>query len=143
MSKLIDSIKIKAKLLQKAKQKSQPDFKLKDAYEILAQTAGYPSWRDWKEILDEHKIFAPPGGAIWHVWYAQLEDAVSHLNTTENTYLIPYQKHFFICDSHYLITLGIEKSDADLILVGRNWATPVDYTAWERLLKKITQFKSR
>lgn len=143
MSKLIDSLKIKAKLLQKAKIKKQPDFKLKQAYEILALAAGYASWREWKEILDEHQIFAPPGAAIWHVWYSNLEEAQLHLTTTSNTFLIPHQKHFFICDQNYVKTLGIDANDTDLKLVGRNWATPMDYDAWERMLKKISQSRSR
>ena len=141
MSKLIESLKIKAKLLQKAKQKSQPDFKLKEAFEILAKAAGFSSWREWKEVLDEHQIFSPPGAAIWHVWYSNLEEAHLHLTTTTDTFLIPYQKHFFICDQNYLAALGLDTHDVDLLLVGRNWAAPTDYQAWERLLKKISLFR--
>ncbi len=136
MSKLVESVRIKAKLLQKAKIKTNPEFKLKDCYHILAKAAGFASWAEWKEVLEDHSVFAPPGAAIWHVWYSDYGKALGHLSSKPNCYLIPFQKHFFVCDEHYIQQLGVDSS-SDLDLVGNNWAEPKDMLAWKRLVSRM------
>ena len=131
------SLRIKAKLLQKAKKKSGTNILLKDAFAILAKTAGFASWQDLKATLEANQIFCPNGhSAIWKNWYASYEMALSDLTATEN-YLIPYQKEFFICDQNYIQFLGLQIEDADLLKVGHNWVQPKDMKSFERLIKKI------
>lgn len=137
MPKLLESVRIKVKLLQKAKLKTNPDFKLKSAYEILAKAAGFASWREWKEVLEEHELYAPPGSSLWHVWYSDYEKALKHLSEVKNAYLIPFQKHYFICDDHYIQSLGIRSDDSDLLGVGPNWAEPKSSKAWNNLILKL------
>jgi len=79
MSKLIESIKIKAKLLQKLKLKKDPHFKLKNAY----------------------------------------------------------QKHFFVCDEHYIRFLGYELSNPEILATGRNWAHPLNASSLETIKNRI------
>ena len=133
----LESLKIKAKLLQKAKLKAGKPIQLKVAFEMLAKHAGFRSWRDMKENIEANEFVAPkPGGAYWNVWYSSYEEAVEHLTTMEG-YLLPYQKHFFICDINYIENLGIDRANEDLKLVGNNWVAPKDAAAMKRLRAKI------
>ncbi|MCO5142561.1 MAG: hypothetical protein M9962_05670 [Oligoflexia bacterium] len=135
----LDALKIKAKLLQKAKSRVGSPIALKEAYEILAKSAGFSSWREMKSTLDTHEILRPPhASALWNVWYGSYEEAKTHV-LEHGGYLLPYQKQFFVCDENYVLNLGIETDDPDLKKVGRDWVTPKDATAWNRLLVKISR----
>lgn len=136
-----ESLKIKAKLLQKAKKKAGNPIPLKDALNTIAKASGFSSWRALKEVLDATEHFHPPrSSAYWNVWYSSYEEACDHL-TQSGTFLLPYEKHFFICDEHYIERLGIASDDPDLAKVGRNWVEPQDAEAWERILRKIEKKK--
>ncbi|AFY00209.1 hypothetical protein Bdt_0501 [Bdellovibrio bacteriovorus str. Tiberius] len=133
----LESYKIKAKLLQKAKQKSGQDFQLKDAFALIAKTAGFASWNDLKATLENQVDFCKKGhSAYWKVWYASYDEARAHLDS-DGGYLLPYQKDFFICDENFIQWLGLEVTDEDLLKVGRDWAKPLDADAYSRLLKKM------
>lgn len=132
----IDSLKIKAKLLQKAKKKQGQEIALKDAYAIIAKTAGYSSWKEMKDEYESADVLNPPKwSAQWKNWFASKEEALKHL--TNDSYLIPYRKECFICDSNYIEALGILPNDLDLAKVGHDWTSPKDSNAWERLITKI------
>lgn len=134
----LESLKIKAKLLQKAKIKASNDFALKDAYAILAKTAGYRSWKEMKDDYEVSDVFNPPRwSAQWKNWFNTREEALEHFNSREN-YLIPFRKQFFICDENYIKALGIEMDDDDLNAVGNDWTNPQDVKSWGRLVHKIT-----
>lgn len=133
---VLESLKIRAKLLQKAKKKNGEEIQLKDALEKVAVSAGYESWRELKVSLEETEMFNPSNwSAQWKTWFATYEEAKSHLS--DSTYLLPYRKQFFICDHHYLESLGIELNDKDLKLVGNDWVKPVDEKAFLRLKQKV------
>jgi hypothetical protein len=134
----VESLKIKAKLLQKAKKKAGKDIQLKDALETLAKASGFASWREFKEILEATEMFYPrKGTAYWNVWYSSYEKACAHLKEIPTGYLLPYQKDFFVCDIDYIESIGISREDADLKKVGRNWVEPQNSQAWGRLLRKM------
>jgi hypothetical protein len=138
----LQSLKIKAKLLQKAKKKSGKEFALKDAFSLLAKTANYNSWKEMKDSYEESDIFNPPKWcAQWKTWFSSREEALQHMKNED--YLIAYRKQFFICDSDYILALGIESSDSDLSLVGHDWTAPKDKKAWENLVEKIKRQHSK
>jgi hypothetical protein len=140
-SSRLDSLKIKAKLLQKAKQRAGQPIALKDAYAILAKAAGYPSWRDMKATLEEHEALRPPkASALWNVWYASYDEAKRHV-LEHGGFLLPYQKQFFVCDEHYVQSLGLELDDPDLEKVGADWVEPEDPAAWGRLKAKLGRLR--
>ncbi len=137
----LDSFRIKAKLLQKAKKKSGTNILLKDAYAILAKASGFSSWQDLKATLEVNQIFCPRGhSAIWKNWYASYEEALLEVRTGKK-FLLPYQKEFFVCDTHYIEFLGLQSDDTDLLKVGNNWVQPNDMQAFERMVKKIASRK--
>jgi hypothetical protein len=139
----LQSLKIKAKLLQKAKQRGGQPFALKDAYELLAKQAGHPSWRAMKESLDgEIDLFPQGASAMWKTWYASYAEAKEHLHQVPDAYLLPYRNQFFICEPHYIELLGISLDMPELTLVGRDWAQPKDQAAWQRLRQALQRPKS-
>lgn len=138
-SSRLSSLKIKAKLLQKAKKRAGTAIALKDALAIVATNAGFKSWRDMKATLEIHELLRPPfASALWNIWFASYDEAKDHL-ASHGGYLLPYQKQFFICDDDYIKNLGLELNDADLAIVGPNWVEPEDNEAWIRLLTKLAK----
>lgn len=133
----IQSLKIRAKLLQKAKAKAGKPVRLKEAFTLLARASGFSSWQDLKTTLNENGPLCPPGhSAHWKIWYASYSEACSHLKA-HGGFLLPYQRDFFICDLDYLNFLGLSADDPDLKEVGTNWVEPGDLQAFKRLLKKV------
>jgi hypothetical protein len=135
----LESVKIKAKLLQKAKARLGRPIQLKVAFQILAKIAGFESWREMKQTLqDSEEFVAPFSSAHWNVWYSSYEESKMHLQD-HGGYLLPYQKHFFVCDENYIKSLGIAIDDPDLQKVGFNWVEPKDPNAWSSLRVKLRQ----
>jgi len=132
----LQTLKNKAKLLQKAKAKTGTPILLKNALNIVAKGSGFESWRELKENVEANEVlWSSLGGAMWHNWQASYEDALVLLK--DDQFLLPYQKHFFICDINYVKSLGIDEHDSDLKLIGNNWVHPRDAQAWWRLIEKI------
>lgn len=133
----LESLKIKAKLLQKAKAKAGKVIPLKEAFEIIAEAQGFNSWRELKEVYEASSLFCPRGStAHWKVWYATYLEASAH-NKANGGYLLPFGKQFFVCETSYLEFLGLDKDDEDLKKVGCDWVDPKDSDAYSRLLAKI------
>ena len=138
----IQSLKIKAKLLQKAKKRAGKPVQLKTALAIVAKASGFKSWRELTRTLETSGNFSfPRSTAHWNTWYASYEKARKHLDAYGG-YLLPHEKHFFICDAHYIENLGIKSTDTDLKKVGNDWTSPRNAESWERLLKKINRGKT-
>jgi hypothetical protein len=133
----IDSLKIKAKLLQKAKRKSQADFALKDAYAILSKAAGFESWKEMKDSYYKADLLNPPfWSAQWKNWFNTKEEALLHFDKNKN-FLLPYRRQFFICDKDYIEALGVSINDSDLKKIGFDWSAPQDQEAMTRVFEKI------
>lgn len=95
----LQSLKTKAKLLQKAKAKAGKPILLKTALDIIAKTSGFDSWRELKENIEANEVlWSSLGGALWNNWHASYEEAVAML--ADDQFLLPYQKQFFICDTN-------------------------------------------
>jgi hypothetical protein len=132
----LESLKIKAKLLQKAKKKAGAPITLKKALDTLAKLNGFLSWRDLHENLSENPFEHLLSPAQWSTWYSSYEQAKKHLKESDG-YLLPYQKQFFIADENLLREFGLRPDDPDLLKVGRNWAEPQDAKAWQNLRRKL------
>lgn len=134
----IQHYKNKAKLLQKAKIKAGKPFLLKQAFDLIAKTAGFSSWRDMKAALQQQDYLFPAGAsAFWKVWYRSYNEARAHLDKQPDHFLIGYQKQFCICDVHYIEKLGVDLDDPDLLIAGHDWVYPADADALQRVIEKI------
>jgi len=136
----LDSLKIKAKLLQKAKKKAGQEITLKSALDKIAKLSGFLSWRDLNENLKENAFAHLMSSAHWHTWYGSYEKAKVHLEKNGG-YLLAYQKQFFICDEDYIKSLGLQPDDSDLLKVGNNWVEPKNAKAWQSLRQKLQTFQ--
>ncbi|MDG0816607.1 glyoxalase superfamily protein [Bdellovibrio svalbardensis] len=139
----IDELKIRAKKLQKSLSANNKEIKLKEALNKIASLNGFTNWRDLKHKLEETELFLnrATGPSTLH-WYSTQEEA-RYFVKTHGGYIIPYQTDFFAGDDDYLASLGIDKNDADLKLVGQDWSEPNDAEAFKRLQNKIRAFRDQ
>jgi hypothetical protein len=135
----VQSLKIKAKLLQKAKRRAGQPVQLKETLRILASAAGYTSWKALKDSLELRDLFCPPAQAATHAksWHRDYASARAVLHERSDLFLLAYGKQFFVCDRHWIEQLGISSDDPDVKDVGQDWAAPRNTTAWQRLLSKL------
>jgi hypothetical protein len=68
-------------------------------------------------------------------WYSNYEEAQRSLDR-HSGYLLPYQKHFFICQPDVISALGLDPNDPDWEKIGYDCAHPRDSAAFERLRQK-------
>lgn len=133
----VESLRIKAKLLQKAKLRADRPFALKEAFATIAMHSGFRSWQEMKAAVEEHEPLRPiHASALCSIWFGTHAEGKAHLRT-EKGFLLPYQKQCFFCDANYIANLGVRLDDPDLIAVGNDWVVPADQSAWDRLLGKI------
>ena len=71
-------------------------------------------------------------------WYANYEEARQSLDH-DGGFLLPYQKHFFICQPELISALGLDPNDPDWQKIGFDCAHPSDTDAFERLREKRAQ----
>jgi hypothetical protein len=96
MTSRLESIRIKAKLLQKAKKKLGKEIKLKDAYNILAKTAGYESWAEYKDSIESSsETLSFYKGSTLNLWFRSMEEAKEY-QAANGGEIIAVEKDFII-----------------------------------------------
>jgi len=68
-------------------------------------------------------------------WFANYEEARQALESGGG-FLLPYRKHFFVCEADVIQALGLEPEDPDWERIGRDGAQPKDQDAYQRLRDK-------
>jgi len=68
-------------------------------------------------------------------WYANYDEARQSLQH-HGGFLLPYRKHFFICEPEVISALGLDPSDSDWEKTGHDCAQPRDGAACARLQEK-------
>ena len=71
-------------------------------------------------------------------WFANYEEARQALESGGG-FLLPYRKHFFVCEADVIQALGLEPEDPDWERIGRDGAQPKDQDAYQRLCEKRVQ----
>ena len=71
-------------------------------------------------------------------WFANYQEARQALDR-EGGFLLPYRKHFFVCEADVIQALGLEPDDPDWEKIGRDGAQPEDQDAYQRLRDKRAQ----
>jgi hypothetical protein len=86
--------------------------------------------------LDSDKLWYQPSLDVFlNRWFSNYEEA-RRLLDGEGGYLLPYQKHFFVCEAEVISALGLEPDDLDWERIGRDAAKPKDREAYQRLRDK-------
>ena len=68
-------------------------------------------------------------------WFSSYEAARKSLES-EGGFLLPYEKHFFVCEAEVIEAMGLESDDPDWEKIGRDCVKPQDKDAYERLFDK-------
>lgn len=68
-------------------------------------------------------------------WFSDYEEARRSLES-EGGFLMPYRRHFFVCEPEAIRAMGLEPDDADWERIGWDCARPSDREAFERLREK-------
>ena len=71
-------------------------------------------------------------------WFSNYEEARKSLEG-QGGFLLPYQQHFFVCESDVIEAMGLEPDDPDWERIGRDCARPGDLEAFQRLYHKREQ----
>ncbi|PIK13984.1 hypothetical protein [Halobacteriovorax sp. JY17] len=131
----VDSLKIKAKLLQKAKKSKGEEIALKEAFKIIAESAGYNSWKDLKDSYELADLVNPPRwSAQWKKWFSTKEEALEFLKSDE--FILPYRKQFFVCDRDYLSGLDVDPDSTDFKCLGNDWTSDLAVKTLQDKLQK-------
>lgn len=107
----------------------QIDIKHKQALSVIAIEKGFQSWAALKCQLPFMQ------GGFLNQWFAHYEEAKSY-QQTNGGFILPFKKHFFICDSHFINYIGLNANDPDWQAINYDWIHPENKTAWDRLYKK-------
>jgi hypothetical protein len=70
-----------------------------------------------------------------NLWFARYEEGRKSLGR-DGGFLLPYKKHFFVCEPGVIRTLGLDPDDPDWEKVGWNCVKPLDGEAFKRLRAK-------
>ena len=68
-------------------------------------------------------------------WFSNYEEARRSLES-EGGFLLPYRRHFYVCQPEAISAMGLDPEDPDWELIGRDCARPSDAGAFERLREK-------
>ena len=88
---------------------------------------------------DSDKLWYQPNlDAFLNRWFSTYEEARRSLDG-EGGFLLPYKKHFFVCEADVIQAMGLEADDPDWERIGRDGAKPNDQDAYQRLREKRAQ----
>jgi hypothetical protein len=79
--------------------------------------------------------YSPTLDVFLNRWFSNYEEARAALDSGGG-FLLPYRRHFYVCDAGLIRALGLEPDDPDWASVGRDCARPADAEAFERLRGK-------
>jgi len=86
--------------------------------------------------LDPAKLWYHPYLDVYlNRWYANYDEARASLEA-DGGFLLPYQKHFFVCEPEVISALGVDPNDPDWEKIGHDCARPRDAEAFARLRQK-------
>ena len=89
--------------------------------------------------LDADKLWYQPNLDVFlNRWFSTYEEARRSLES-EGGFLLPYRRHFFVCEADVIKEMGLEPDDPDWERIGRDGAQPGDMEAYERLYRKREQ----
>jgi len=86
----------------------------------------------------ERLWYQPDLDVFLNRWFRTYEEARRSLDR-DGGFLLPYQKHFFVCEADVIQALGLEPDDPDWERIGRDAAQPRDSEAYQRLRDKRAQ----
>ena len=115
---------------------------LKHALHLIANKYGFECWNNLKAYFEKTGLTVfKMNSSFLNQWFANYVEAKLYLSNHPNAFLLPYQKHFVICDSDCIEFMGFDKQDNNWALIHHNWVEPKDYQAWEALNTQYSRVK--
>ena len=68
-------------------------------------------------------------------WFSNYAEAQKS-HRSDGGFLLPYKRHFFVCEADVILAMGLESDDPDWERVGWDCAQPLDKPAYLRLREK-------
>jgi hypothetical protein len=118
----------------------QAGAQLKHSLLLIALDNGYDSWGALKAALDEKAENSPLAEiteqfypkhftTYWNIWFANYRQAKKVL-TEGKGYLLPYKHQFFICEEHFVDSIGIPHTMQEWKAIDRDWVHPKRVKEW-------------
>lgn len=129
-------------LLSSSDQSAIDAIQHKHALTVIAVENGYESWADLKQALEvaassplaeiDEQFYPKSFTTYWNIWFAKYSQAKKVLDEGKG-YLLPYKHQFFICEEHFVDSIGIPHTLPEWKLIGHDWIHPKNVKAWLRL----------
>lgn len=85
---------------------------------------------------DGETLWYPPTLDVFlNQWFSNYEEARAALESGGG-FLLPYRRHFFVCQPEAIRAMGLDPEDPDWEKAGRDGARPADAEAFGRLREK-------
>ncbi|MDH5185375.1 MAG: hypothetical protein OEX12_15965 [Gammaproteobacteria bacterium] len=141
----VASAMARLQLLQRSNLPDPAKVQRKHALTVVALEAGYDSWLDLKQQLQQEKrldfseFFASLrfGGFIHH-WFLSYEEARS-FQSQHGGVLLPFRKQYFVSTVDFISALAMEPTDKDWRAIGYDWLKPKSNTAMQRLQQRLAE----
>jgi hypothetical protein len=75
-------------------------------------------------------------------WYSNYEEARLERESSGG-FLLPYKRHFFVCEAEVIAAMGLEPNDPDWEKIKWDGAQPVDSEAYQRLREKRAEIVTK
>ncbi len=108
---------------------SSTEIKRKHALLVIARENGFKSWADLKCQLPFIQ------GGFLNQWFSNYAEAKSY-QQLKGGFILPFKNQVFICDANYIDHLGFDSNDPDWESIERDWISPSNKIAWQRLYTK-------
>jgi hypothetical protein len=126
-----------------------PNIQRKHCLAAVARELGFANWEHARRVLEGDaseqdfgkllydKVFGA-GLNVWSAHYDEARELRQKMGTPQApSFLLAYQRQFFIVDRYFIEALGLEPEDADFEAIGWDWAHPNDTEARRRLYAKL------
>lgn len=115
---------------------------------VVAREHGFSGWDHARRVLSGSSgemdfgtmLYGEEAGGTLNVWFAEYEPARQHLAEARlagsRRYLLAWRRHFFVTESGFVNSLGLDPDDGDWVAIDFDWVSPRDPAARQRLYMK-------
>jgi hypothetical protein len=112
----------------------------------VARQLGFQTWAHALAVLagDENQadfgtlLYPTSCHGHYNIWSASYDEA-REIRAANSGYLLAYRRQFLVVDASFIESMGVDPSDPDWELIGRDWVRPVDRDARGRLYRQLVQ----
>ena len=142
MSRLVEELKVRARLQRNAARHAATAPKLRECLHAAARAVGFQHWEQARRVLGGQAVAGEDVGAFWHapgcdrllnLWFASLAQARHALAAAPGQVLLPYRRQFVVAGADYLHELGLDPDDGLWQAAGHDLVRSYGSEAWAAL----------